>query len=167
MQTMASYKSAEQIEQYGKRIDFASIAEGFFSLFRPISLDEKTSEDLYSFGYTLYQQDRFADAAIVFQYLLLCSKLHPRTSMALGACCQAQMNFETGALLYQFSMDLGETDPALHLYLGECQIYMGKELEAVEEFKLAIELTRDLPEHIDIFEKASGLIALVESVGHA
>ena len=164
---MAPHKFTDHVAARGRPIEFANIAERFFGLLRPVSVDEEVAEDLYSFGYTLYKQDRFVEASTVFQYLLLCSKLHPRTTMALGACCQAQMNYETGALLYQFSMDLGGNDPALHLYLGECLIYIGKELEAILELKLAIQLTSGSPEKIDVFEKASGLITLLENADHA
>jgi type III secretion system low calcium response chaperone LcrH/SycD len=123
-------------------------------------LDDETTKELYGFGYALYQQERFSDATETFLYLTLHSKTDSKNFMALGACHQIQSDFQKAAQLYQYSIDLGYTDPAVHFYLGECLLRLNKKSKAVTEFELAASLSRDQDEYLDLFEKASAMVEL-------
>lgn len=125
-------------------------------------LSEETAKELYSFGYALYQQDRYSDAAEIFLYLTFCSKTDGKNFMALGACYQAQADFQKASQLYRCSIDLGYSDPAVHLHLGECLLRLNKKPEAVKEFRLTAILTSDQENYLELFEKASAMVELAE-----
>jgi Flp pilus assembly protein TadD len=144
----------------------SALTEKFLAVLNCTLLDDEKAKELYGFGYALYQQERFSDATETFLYLTLHSKADSKNFMALGACHQIQSEFRKAAQLYQYSIDLGYTDPAVHYYLGEFLLRLNKKSEAVTEFKLAASMTSDQDAYFDVFEKASAMVELAGKFDH-
>jgi tetratricopeptide (TPR) repeat protein len=130
-------------------------------------LSAEAAEELYGFGYALYQQGQLSEATETFLYLVLYSKTQAKNYVALGACCQVQEDFDKAALLYQFSIELGNKEPAVHFYLGECFLRLNRKPEALEQFMLTTQLTCNFEKHNDLFKKSMGFVELIQnSVSH-
>jgi tetratricopeptide (TPR) repeat protein len=126
-------------------------------------LSVEAAEKLYGFGYALYEQGQLAEATETFLYLILYSKTQAKNYGALAACCQVQQDFEKAALLYQFSIELGNTVPVTHFQLGECFLRLNRKSEALEQFTLTAKLTCKLENQYSLFEKSVGLIDLIKN----
>lgn len=158
--TTNKYPASEISQEKSRAI--SSLTDRLLATLKCTPLSEEIAKELYGFGYALYQQDRYSDAAEIFLYLTLCSKTDGINFMALGACYQAQADFQKASQLYRCSIDLGYADPAVHLHLGECLLRLNKKSEAVKEFRLAASLTSDQEHYLELFEKASAMIELTE-----
>lgn len=126
-------------------------------------LSAEAAEELYGFGYALYQQGQLSEATETFLYLVLYSKTQAKNYVALGACCQVQEDFEKAALLYQFSIELGNKEPAVHFYLGECFLRLNRKAEALEQFLVTTQLTCNLEKHNELFTKSMGFVELIKN----
>lgn len=146
-----------------KTHNVAFFIDKFLSVLNSDILSIDAAEELYGFGYALYQQGQFSEAAETFLYLILYSKTQAKNYAALASCCQIQENFETAALLYQFSIELGNAKPVIHFHLGECFLRLNRKSDALEQFTLTAELTCNLENHDDLYKRSAGLIDLIKN----
>lgn len=156
---------AERIET---GIDFEAALENSATLAKIFSFIEKTrlsTEDaktLYAFGYVQYQKTRYREAAETFLYLVLYSPVDSKNLMALGACYQAESEFEKAIPFYKLSLELTPTDPYIHFYTAECLLRLGQKNEALQELCRTIELSQGSEQFIQLLNKASGMAELLE-----
>jgi tetratricopeptide (TPR) repeat protein len=139
-----------------------NFANELLAVFNYIPLGEDSAKHLYGFGYALYQQSRFAEAAEAFLYLLMYSKPDGKVLMAMGACCQAQSDFENAMRFYQACIDNDYSHLFARFHLGECLARLNKKFEALEQFRLVAEQTSNLENYAELHTKATGMKELAE-----
>ena len=128
-----------------------------------IRLSSEDADGLYAFGHQLYGQGRYADAALVFVYLVMYAAPEHRHYMGLAACQQAERKFEAALELYQACFLLAPEDPNAYLHTGECLLRLGRKEEALEALDRVITLCDGSARFDSLRNRASGIIELVRS----
>lgn len=144
-----------------------NFADELLNIFHHEPLNVEIAKQLYSFGYALYQQSRFSEAAEVFLYLLMYSKSDTKIQLALAACYQVQSDFRIAAKLYQAAIDLGHKDPSAYFHLGECLLRLNQKSEAIEQFRRAAHHANGAENLDAISMKALGILELVQKFDNA
>lgn len=136
--------------------------EKIFSFVEKARLSAEDAKTLYAFGYDQYQKARYREASETFLYLVLYSPVDSKNLMALGACYQAESEFEKAIPFYKLCLQLTPTNPYLHFYTAECLLRLGQQDEALQELERTIELSRGSENFKQLLNKASGMAELLK-----
>ena len=100
-------------------------------------LSAEEIETVYSIGFNLYNQAKYAQAEPMFQFA--CFYLHdePRYWMALGNCRQMAKNYQGAIDAYGFSYMLNATDPWPSIQAAICYLALQDKVRAGEALTLA------------------------------
>ena len=94
-------------------------------------------------GHGLYEQGRMEDARKIFQGVLLLDETNPYAHAMLGAIHQKQGAIEQAVEFYSESIKLHPKDISTLTNRGECNLTLGRLLEAAADLKAAIALDVD------------------------
>lgn len=104
-----------------------------------MGFDEKDVEVLYNLGYTEYQQQKYAEAAITFSFLCQVEHRDARFWMGLGGAWQMLQNYPGAAAAYSMAADCDPPDPKAPLHGAECLLALGQVEEALDALDQAID----------------------------
>lgn len=122
---------------------------------------QESMEGLYSLGYSLYKQGKYAEAEKTFGALLVCHHIDRRVYQAYAACLQMQQRYEEAIRYHLMSAAMDFTDPAPAFYTAECLLAMGKRAEAINSLRHVIALPKRSPEDQALTERALGMLDLM------
>lgn len=118
-------------------------------------------EILYAQAYRLYSAARYADAQQVFSFLTIRSPYDTRFTMGLGACFQAQGEWEQALRMYACVVPLDIENPVPPFHLCECLVALGQTTEAMDVLAGLLErITK--PEHAELKQRSEALLALLK-----
>lgn len=133
-----------------------------FSFVEKKRLSAGEAKTLYAFGHDQYQKARYREASETFLYLVLYSPVDSKNLMALGACFQAQSEFEKAIPFYKLCFELTPADPYIYFYTAECLLRIGHKKEALQKLERTIELSHGYEKFNQLANKASGMAELLE-----
>lgn len=150
--------SQEQLEKLFKALlNGATVAQA-------AGVSKDTLEGLYALAHGLYTSANYHDAQIVFQALSLYDATDYRFWMGLGACRQAQEQYEAAIDAYQMAAvasSLKNPDPII--YASKCLVKLGRKEDAIAGLKTAIKIGGESdPSHEAALKKAAALLKLLE-----
>jgi tetratricopeptide (TPR) repeat protein len=102
-------------------------------------------ESLYATGYWLLEQHRYADAASVFQTMLVAAPTDERSWLALGACHEAVGQPAIAEKLYRSGVEVAE--PAVRCAVAQARTL--RELGRDDEADLAFDRAEVLASELD------------------
>lgn len=126
-------------------------------------LDRQDFETLYSVGYNLYNQGKYAAAENLFKFLCFYDHLEKKNWMGLGSCRQMRKDFDGAIQAYSFLALLDVANPYPPLYAGDCYLTLGKLEEAESGFFAAIHWADDKPEYKAARSRAEVLLQAVKT----
>ena len=94
-------------------------------------------------GHGLYEQGRMEDARKMFQGAALLDETNPYVHAMLGAIHQKQGEFEQAVDCYSRVVKLHPNDISTLTNRGECNLSLGRLMEAAEDLKTAMALDPD------------------------
>jgi type III secretion system low calcium response chaperone LcrH/SycD len=121
-------------------------------------------EALYTLGYNLYNQGKFAEALQAFGFLLMHDQLERRYYKAFGSCQQMLKQYEEAIRNYSMASILDLTDPEPTFHTAECMVGLGMTEEAVEALDIVVRQTKDKPDYKVMHERAKAMIGIVGQV---
>ena len=87
-------------------------------------------EAVYSLGFGYYRTGKFAEAAKLFQFLVLFDHLNAKYWFALGAVQQATKDWKNAIASYSYSSFLDLTNPKPQYHAAECFLASGDKVNA-------------------------------------
>jgi type III secretion system low calcium response chaperone LcrH/SycD len=102
-------------------------------------------ETVYSIGFTLYNQGKYAQAEPMFQFACFYAHLEPRYWMALGNCRQMLKKYQPAIDSYGFAFLIDIEDPWPPIQTAICYLAMGNKELAGESLSLAEKAIADKP----------------------
>lgn len=100
-------------------------------------------DDLYAFAYEFYEQGRLDDAETFFHFLCIYDFYNAQYWMGLAAVHQLKRNYQKAVDLYTVAFAQGKNDYRPMLYVGQCQLALGKAGKAKLCFEHVIERVED------------------------
>ena len=120
-------------------------------------------EALYTLGYNLYNQGKFAEAMQAFGFLLMHDQLERRYYKAFGSCLQMLKRYEEAVRNYSMASVLDLTDPEPTFHTAECMVALGMPTEAMEALDLVVRQTHDKADYKVMHERAQAMIGILKS----
>ncbi len=128
------------------------------------NLSDESMEAIYSVAFNLYQGGRYDEAKKVFQFLCFYDHFNKKYFLGLGACQMMEQDFETAVELFSFASALDTDDPRAMLYIGDCQMAMGKPAAAKVAYETAVKWAGDQAEYKDEQIRAQNMAASASAV---
>ncbi|MBK8508178.1 MAG: SycD/LcrH family type III secretion system chaperone [Candidatus Competibacteraceae bacterium] len=126
-------------------------------------LGRQDFEAIYSVGYSLYNQGKYADAESMFKFLCFYDHLEKKHWMGLGSSRQMCKDYEGAVQAYSFLALLDVANPYPPLHAGDCYLALGKLDEAESGFSAAIHWAGDKPEYKATRSRAEVLLQAVKA----
>ena len=163
---MAVTQKAEQAigfgtEELGKIVDALLATGGILGAIR--GLDHQDFEAIYSVGYSLYNQGKYADAENMFTFLCFYDHLEKKNWMGLGSSRQMRKDFDGAIKAYSYLALLDVANPYPPLHAGDCYLALGKLEEAESGFFAAVHWAGDKPEYQAARSRAEVLLQAVKT----
>ncbi|MBK8896534.1 MAG: SycD/LcrH family type III secretion system chaperone [Candidatus Competibacteraceae bacterium] len=163
---MAVTQKAEQAigfgtEELGKVVDALLATGGTLGAIR--GLDHQDFEAIYSVGYSLYNQGKYADAEHLFKFLCFYDHLEKKNWMGLGSSRQMCKDFDGAIQAYSYMALLDVANPYPPLHAGDCYLALGKLEEAESGFFAAVHWAGDKPEYKAARSRAEVLLQAVKT----
>ncbi len=106
-------------------------------------IPEEMMEGLYAHAYDFYHQGRLDDAETFFRFLCMYDFYNPDYFTGLAAVYQLKKQFQKAADLYAVAFALSKNDYKTVFFNGQCQLLMGKILNAKKCFELVCQQSND------------------------
>ena len=113
------------------------------------NLSDDSMEAIYSVAFNLYQGGRYQEAKKIFQFLCFYDHYQKKYFLGLGACQMMEQDYETAIELFSFASALDTDDPRAMLYIGDCNMALGKPAAAKFAFETSVKWASDQPEFKD------------------
>lgn len=133
--------------------DFAGQIATFLEQDAAQVFSEKKQEELYTLGYQLYDQGRYADSTHCFMKLALCNPFIQPYWCGLASSHQMQKSYQEALHAWGVAALLCEKDPLPHFHASECYFSMREFDEALKALKSAETLLTDTPRDLKLLEK--------------
>lgn len=127
-------------------------------------LSDEQAESLYAVGFYVYQNANYMQAKMIFLYILLgtiTKKVDTKALMALGACCQAEKEYETALKIYRLCILLEMPRMEIHFYAAECLLHLKKIEDAIKELNYILISPKKPPASNDLLNKAKALLQIL------
>ncbi len=105
-----------------------SIADGA-TLKDLYGIPDSVMQATYAHGFRLYQNGRYDDAKVFFEFLCAHDMYNADYLLGLGAVHQQTREYQKAIQLYSLSFDLDSTNYRAMLYAGQCRLFL-KDREA-------------------------------------
>lgn len=109
-------------------------------------LDSATMHDLFTLAVRLYTHQMYEQSARVMQFLLRHEPTRPHFHRALGKALHAQGRHDQALQAYARAVKLGMPDADVHLYIGQCLIFLRRYDLAGQALERCIALARSGPQ---------------------
>ncbi|HBA9513328.1 TPA: CesD/SycD/LcrH family type III secretion system chaperone [Escherichia coli] len=106
-------------------------------------ISDDTMQDIHLMAYECYQRKRFNDALVLFHFLLVYDFYNPEYAMGLGAIYQTQKKYSKAIDFYALAYTLSNNDYRPMFYTGECNLMLGKSVQATTCFEIVAENSKD------------------------
>lgn len=116
---------------------------------------------LYAQAYRLYSAGRHADAEKVFSFLVTRNPHDTRFTFGLGACLQAQGEWEQAMGMYACVLPLDIENPVPPFHICECMVALGRTTEAMDVLEELIQRITQ-PEHEELKQRSQAMLALLK-----
>lgn len=133
-------------------------------MYQILNIKESVIQARYALAYQLYTSGQLKKAESLFRWLCSYSNIDVANWMGLGACRQAQENYEGAMEAYQMAALYGALeDPAPFFYCGICLL----KLQRKDDAKVAMQTVLTLgdtsrSEHKVIMDKATEMLSSLE-----
>jgi type III secretion system low calcium response chaperone LcrH/SycD len=88
-------------------------------------------EELYSYGYHLYQHRKYGSAASFFKIITALEPTNRAYWTSLGAVLKMQKEYRKAIEAYSTAVALDDSDPVSYFYLADCHLALGEVAEAL------------------------------------
>jgi predicted Zn-dependent protease len=106
------------------------------------ALNDQTIQALADHGYMLYENGKYRKAAVVFEALSAFDNLNPEYQKMLGSIYQIEGQWDAAYYRYTLAMKSQPNDIFLLVNRGEVLLKLGRNKEAAEDLKAAIQQDR-------------------------
>ncbi|MBQ9405890.1 MAG: SycD/LcrH family type III secretion system chaperone [Desulfovibrio sp.] len=130
-------------------------------LYRILGMKETMIEARYALAHQLYSAGKYKDAEALFRWLTAYANDNEAHWLGLGACRQAQENYNGALEAYQMAALYSSLeDPAPFYYSAICLLRQGKKEEAQISLQAVMTLAdKSKSEHKVVMDKAATLLA--------
>lgn len=108
----------------------------------------------YAYGFDLFQNQRFTEAATIFSHLAALNPLVKKYWMALAVSQVRGMQRELALASLGMATLLDPEDPRPHYHSALCYVTLDKESEAMEAFEQCLEKARGKQEYFTVEQEA-------------
>lgn len=106
-------------------------------------ISDDTMQDIHLMAYECYQKKRFNDALVLFHFLFVYDFYNPEYAMGIGAIYQVQKKYSKAIDFYALAYTLSNNDYRPMFYTGECNLLLGKSVQATTCFEIVTENSKD------------------------
>lgn len=106
-------------------------------------ISDEQMDGLYSLAYDFYQKGRLDEAEKFFRFLCIYDFYCVDFLMGLAAVYHLKGMYQKAADIYAVAFAQGDADYRPMLYLGQCQLALGKSGKARQCFKIVLEKSTD------------------------
>ncbi|MCR5814025.1 MAG: SycD/LcrH family type III secretion system chaperone [Desulfovibrio sp.] len=135
------------------------------ALYEILGIKRASIDARYALAYQLYQAGKMQEAESIFRWLCSYANTDVPHWMGLGACRQAQGNFDGAMEAYQMAALYGSLeDPAPFYYSGICLLKQQRKDDAKVALQTVLTLgDASKPEHKVIMDKAQTMLSGLET----
>ena len=133
---------------------FNRLFQDGLSLSEAVGLTPEILENLYAYGYRLYNNGNYKSAALIFSFLTTLNPEIPKYFLSLGACYHMQKEYVPAINNYMSAFYLNMIDPLPFYYISDCYIKMNKIDYAAFALGLVMQLASKDPKYSKIKERA-------------
>lgn len=117
-------------------------------------LTEHDMETMYGYALSLYENQKFWDAADSFTALYILDPNDYRFPFGVGSCYYMTKRFGAAAFYFLIAAGLDEKDPVSVLHMAECFVGEGDNETALKALDQMLERAGDNPEYEHLREQA-------------
>ena len=125
-------------------------------------LTPESMEVIYTLAYNFYNAGKYDEAEKIFRFLANLDHFERKYWKGLGASREGLQKFAEALQVYGYlgMMDIHDPYPALQA--AKCFIALGKTAEAVSGLRAAAFNSENRPEHAELHEQATAMLAVVQ-----
>ncbi|MCO7227025.1 SycD/LcrH family type III secretion system chaperone [Pleionea sp. CnH1-48] len=152
--SILEFEHLSEDEQAELQQQWQQVMEAFYSrggeIVKAKGVSKEYMEQLYSFGYELFEQEKWAEAEKVFNLLCYYSHLTQSYWLALGASQRNQKKYKEAINALCMASILDVKDPMPPYLAGHCHKALNNQQKALDAFSTALKLLpRDSQKPID------------------
>ncbi|MDB5798403.1 MAG: CesD/SycD/LcrH family type secretion system chaperone [Paucimonas sp.] len=117
---------------------------------------------LYTNGYALYKQGKYAEACEAFRALVVFNHLDRRVFAAYAASLQMLCRYDEAVNYYALAAMMDVNDPAPVFHCAECLLAMNKKEEALASLEHVLDIPPRGAADLEFGERARALMDLLE-----
>lgn len=133
---------------------FNRLMQDGMSLSEAVGLNTEMLENLYAYGYRLYNNGNYKAASLIFSFLTTLNSEEPKYFLSLGACYHMQKEYINAINNYMSAFYLNMMDPLPFYYISDCYIKLNKIDFAAFSLGLVMQLASKDPKYSKIRERA-------------
>ena len=125
-------------------------------------ISEEQLESLYSIAYNLYTQNKYKEAAPLFQMLTMLDHYDTRFSLGLGGCYQMMQEYEKAIEIYAVCYLADIDNPTAAFYVSKCFMRLGKKEEALSALLQAKKAAAQQAKYMNLLTQIKNYITLLQ-----
>lgn len=111
-------------------------------------------EGIYSFGYRLYNNGKYNDAAPIFRLLVLLDPGQAKYLMGLAACFHMCKDYLSASTTYSLCSLIDLDDPLPFYHASDCYLQLGEQETALKCLEISIAKMENRPQYAVLQERA-------------
>ncbi|EKC7685912.1 SycD/LcrH family type III secretion system chaperone [Salmonella enterica] len=102
-------------------------------------ISDADMQDIHLLAYDCYVKRKFNEALALFRFLYLYDFYNPEYALGIGAVLQSQKKYSKAIDFYALAYALSQNDYRSMFYSGECNLMLGKKIQAISCFEIVKE----------------------------
>lgn len=127
-----------------------------------MGISNEMMEAIYSFGYRLYNNGKYQQAAPVFRLLVMLEPGQGKYLMGLAACFHMSKEYQNAATTYSLCGLIDLNDPLPYYHASDCYFQLGQKELAVKSLAISIQKMKDRPEYEALMNRAQINLELLD-----
>lgn len=127
---------------------------------------DATMKAFYRAARSLFDQERFVDAADAFLFLATIDPIQYEFWQGLGMAEQAQARYEEALYAYSMANLAKFEDPHCHFYAGKCHYALGHIHEAIVSLNLALAFTAEQAKYDKVKRLTEEALSFLKKAHH-
>ncbi|EAA2100258.1 TPA: SycD/LcrH family type III secretion system chaperone [Salmonella enterica subsp. enterica serovar Bredeney] len=102
-------------------------------------ISDEVMDELHNMAYAFYQNEKLDEAIALYRFLYIYDFYNAEYAMGIGAILQLKKQYDKAIDFYALAYALSRHDYRPMFYAGECNLMLGKLIQAKECFKIVKE----------------------------
>ncbi len=115
---------------------------------------DEMAEGIYSFGYRLYSNGKYSEAAPIFRLLILLDPTQLKYLLGMAACFHMLKEYQSAATTYSLCCIVDTNDPMAAYHASDCYLHLNEIPTAMRSLQVAIQRMGSKKEYAALKERA-------------